>query len=412
VANEIDPADPLAGVAAEETVTETAENKDGAEPLSEAEATAAAIKEVLAAEDASKAEKTEPKEPKAEDAPPAPKEPKEEADPAEETEEAEEEEEAEPPKPEAADADAKKAKEAKEAEDAAKAAKARKEEAEHAERLSKLAARERKLVSDQAALKTQLADHGKVVEELATLKRAVEMIDRNPMRALQLLGKDFRKASERALELTKNPALGLEDELANQRTYFEAELAKERKAREEEARKSNEAAQVAARDTDKRNTFAFVKEKIRAGGDSYELIQAEGIEERLAGELWDHFVSTGEVVSLEDFLAHTEKELEAKLEKKLATKKGKARLLNKTTAQIAAEKIKAAKEAAAPEPEETENEPIEQTVKRVKRTLTNGASTRVAPVPVKPKEESSGDTWADARNEALALLEAEERKRA
>jgi hypothetical protein len=95
----------------------------------------------------------------------------------------------------------------------------------------------------------------------------------------------------------------------------------------------------------------------------------------------------------------------------LATKKARKQLVPQTTAALAKKKIEEQRQAAeeTEDDKETEDEPQEKTLKRVKRTLANKDTSRPAPTP--PKREPSGDFWQDARDEALAMIEAEERKK-
>jgi hypothetical protein len=384
-------------------------------------ATAEVLKEQQAAKDAKKAakeaaakedaeeEQADDAEPEAEEKPA--KEDAEEEEEADDAEPKEEEPAEEPVKEDDAKAKEEAAKEAKAKEDATKAKEekeraAKKADVELADRMGKLAVRERRLLAEQDKIKSERETFTKEREEHAKIKQAAELLETNPLKAFKLLGKDFRKAADRAVQIVQNPNLAIEDELEAQRKYFDQKLAEDRKAREEETKRAREEQLTQAKEQDRLATQAWVEEQITKGGEKYELISARGIHKQLARDVWEHFEKTGEVVVLADFLASVEEDLEKnELPKLLSTNKAKKLIVPKATAAI----VKARTEQAAEEADdkETPDEPHEKTVRRAKRTLANSASTRVAP---SGKPAPTGDIWADAKAEALWQMAEDARK--
>jgi len=301
----------------------------------------------------------------------------------------------------------------KEAEAKAEEDKKAKEKAdlEVAERLGKLAARERKLLSEQAAMKKEREDFAKERSTFDEQKKAIALLEANPERALKLLGASFEKMATRALELRKNPTAAMEAELEATKASFEKRLKEEADKRDAADKARREAETAAIIEQDHQATIQTVSNVIAQGGEKYELIQARGMAKQLAEEVWSHFRETGNVPNLAEYLAHVEDQLEKiELPKLLSTSKGK-----KLTGGVkpAEEKPKTASADAKGKPDEDEekdDEPHEVTVRRVRKTLTNSSGTRVAP-PAKPKPAPTGDAMKDAINEGLWLMEEDERKK-
>ena len=366
-----------------------------------------AIKEVVAAEKdaeaAAAAEKVAAKEAKAAakeaEAEPTPE---EEKDPQAVIDEAD--------KQEAKDKEAKE-KEAKEKESAEAAQKEalKRRDLEAAERMSKLVLQEKRLRAKEDEYKKQVAAaeaKAKTVEaEVAKYKAIEALLETNPARAYKLMGKDFNKGAQRALALLKDPGLSIQDELEATRSEFSKRLDAEKAEREKERAEYQSRQQAQMEEKDRADTAAFVASHVTKAGEKYELVKAEGLEQQVAKELYDHWKATGDMIPIDDYLGHVEAELEKKIERYAQTSKAKKALTPKITAAVVKAKEEAAKAAAAEDEDdkETDDEPVAKTIKRVKRTLSNSVGSRVSAGP--KKIVSSGDPWKDARAEALALLD-------
>lgn len=364
------------------------------------QAVSAAIREVVAeekaTEDAAKEAKEAEKEVKAKEAKEAEKNPQSVLDEADKKDEE--------------DAKAAKEKEAAEKESAEAAQKEalKRRDLEAAERMSKLVLQEKRLRAKEDEYKKAVAAaeaKAKTVEsEIAKYKAIEALLETNPARAYKMLGKDFNKGAQRALELMKNPGLSIQDELAATREEFDKRILAERAEREKERADFQARQQAAIEEKDRADTAAFVAAHVEKSGEKYELVKAEGLEKQAARELYDHWKATGEMIPIDDYLAHVEAELEKKVERYAQTGKAKKVLTPKVTAAVVKAKEEAAKVAEEEEDKETEDEPVAKTIKRMKRTLSNSVGTRSAPSS-KPKFVATGDAWKDARAEALALLD-------
>lgn len=399
-------------------------------PSSEEAATKAAIAEVLAADKAeaektAEAEKKAAEEKKAKESETAAKENTEEEEQAEEDEADPQAQVDEAAKKEAeakkeADEKAKKEAEEKTAAEAAKEA-AKKRDIELAERMSKLAQAERKMQKEREETKAKLSESETKVKtaeaEAARYKAIIDALETNPMKAFRLAGKDFNKSLQRAKRIMDNPQVTLQEELDAKeqaiRADFDKKLSDERAAREKEKKEQQEQQRAAFEEQDRHNTVLTITKHVADAGEKYELIRAEGREREIALELYAHWKETGEVVPLDEYLTHVENELETKVkEKLLKTSKAKKWLVPAATAAAVKAKEEAAKAAESEKDEdEKDDEPVEKTIerekKKMKKSLTNASSTRAAPPP-KPKRETTGDVWKDARAEALEYLNSQE----
>lgn len=312
--------------------------------------------------------------------------------------------------------------EAKAKKDSEEKEKAQKRDLELAERMSKLAQQEKRIraQAEEAKKATEAAEtRAKTAEaDAAKYKAVIEALETNPIKAFRLAGKDFNKSLLRAKELMSgNPNLMLQEELdakmEAQRLDFEKKLADDRASREKEKKEEQERQRASFEEQDRHNTVQFIADQVKAGGERWELVSAEGREKEIALELWNHFHETGETIPFAEYLDHVEKQLEGRLaDRVLKTNKAKKLLVPATTAQIAAQKKadeeKAKKDAEGEDDPEKDDESTEKTLEREKRRIRKGLTNtstqgRAAP-PTKTKPASTGDIWEDARNEALAYL--------